>query len=283
MKRVFSQLPPTCGPPNSSPHLPPGPPAKGSATRAEVKTKPSDPSKNCEVSATRKFNCKGCATRHLSRVGLETTAKRMCALPRICRAVAPCDKDVLWCCFQEITMKALVAGLSVVSVALIVAVAVCAHSRADGNPKFQIDIQAGAQGGPKFTVMNLSGKAVSACVLEISIASEGKGQSRIVWDAALHGERPLEKGASISENLFHVVGAPLPDKVEVIAGMWSEGEPFGQSDWVKVILANHAARVSSYEQEISFLQRGLDQNWTREQFLAGLSSMPNPGIFSAIR
>ncbi len=163
-------------------------------------------------------------------------------------------------------MKALVAGLSVVSVALIVAVAVCAHSRADGNPKFQIDIQAGAQGGPKFTVMNLSGKTVSSCVLEISIASEGKGQSRIVWDAALQGERPLEQGASISENLFHVVGAPLPDKVEVIAGIWSDGEPFGQSDWVKIILANRAARVSSYE-----------------QFLAGLSSMPNPGIFSAIR
>jgi hypothetical protein len=180
-------------------------------------------------------------------------------------------------------MKALVAGLSGVSVALIVAVAVCAHSRADGNPTFQIDIQAGAQGEPKFTVMNLSGKTVSACVLEISIASEGKGQSRIVWDAALQGERPLEQGASISENLFHVVGAPLPDKDEVIAGIWSDGEPFGQSDWVKIILANRAARVPSYEQEISFLQRGLDQNWTREQFLAGLSSMPNPGIFSGIR
>jgi hypothetical protein len=183
----------------------------------------------------------------------------------------------------EIKMKTLIAGLCVISGALIVAAAGCAQSRADGNPKFQIDIQAAAQGGPRFTVMNVSGKTISACVLEISITSDGKGQSRIVWDGALQGERPLEQGASISENLPRVVGAPLADRTEVIAGIWSDGEAFGQSDWVKIILANRAARISSYEQETSFLQRGLDKNWTREQYLEGLSGMPIPGIFSGIR
>jgi hypothetical protein len=180
-------------------------------------------------------------------------------------------------------MKAPIAGLCVVNVVLIVAGAGCVQARADETPKFQIEIQAGAQGGPKFIVTNLSGKTVAACVLEISMASGGKGQSRIVWDAALQGERALEQGASLSENLVHVVGAPLPDKVEVIAGIWSDGEPFGQSDWVKTILANRATRLSVYEQETSFLQRGLDQNWTREQYLEALSGMSNPGFFYGIK
>ena len=145
------------------------------------------------------------------------------------------------------------------------------------NPNFRIEIQAGAQGGPKFTVTNLSDKSVSACVLEISIASQGKGQSKIVWDAPLLGERPLDPGASISENLVHQVGAPLPDKVEVIAGIWSDGEPFGQPDWVKNILATRVDEASKLQQATSFLQRGLDQNWTRKQYLNGLSSMSDAG------
>ena len=180
-------------------------------------------------------------------------------------------------------MKVVAVGLCVVSMALIVALTICAQSRADEKPKFQIEIQPAAAGGPKFTVMNLSGKTVSACVLEISMASEGKGQSRIVWDAPFLGVRPLEQGATISQNLAHVVGAPLPDKVEVIAGIWADGESFGQSDWVKVILANRADQVSKYEQATSFLQRGLDQNWTRDQYLEGLRSMPNPGPFYGIK
>ena len=82
-------------------------------------------------------------------------------------------------------MKVFVVALDVLSMTLILAAAVCPQSRTEEKPKFQIEIQAAGAGGPKFTVMNLSGKIVSACVLEISIASEGKGKSRIVWDAAL--------------------------------------------------------------------------------------------------
>jgi hypothetical protein len=87
-------------------------------------------------------------------------------------------------------MKALSISLLVASLALIAVGALCVQSRADEIPNFQTEIQAVAQGGPKFTVMNLSGKTVVACVLEISIWSEGKAQSRIVWDAALRRERP---------------------------------------------------------------------------------------------
>ena len=180
-------------------------------------------------------------------------------------------------------MKELRTPLFAASLALIAVGALCVKSRADEIPNFQTEIQAVAQGGPKFAVMNLSGKTVAACVLEISIWSEDKGQSRIVWDAALKGGRPLEPGASITENLPRVTGAPLLDKVEVIAGIWSDGVPFGKSDWVKIILADRATQLSEYEQEGYFLHRGLDQNWTRERYLEALSLMPNPGIFYGIK
>jgi hypothetical protein len=180
-------------------------------------------------------------------------------------------------------MKTLSAPLFVASLALIAVGALCVQSRADEIPNFQIEIQAVAQGGPKFTVMNLSEKTVAACVLEISIWSEGKAQSRIVWDAALRRERPLEPGTGLTENLPRVVGAPLPDKVEVIAGIWSDGVPFGKSDWVKIIIADRATQLSEYEQEAYFLQRGLEQNWTREQYLEALSRMPNPETFYGIK
>jgi hypothetical protein len=52
---------------------------------------------------------------------------------------------------------------------------------------------------------------------------------------------------------------------------------------VKIILANRAARASTYEQATSFLQRGLDQNWTREQYLEGLRGMTNSGPIYGIR
>jgi hypothetical protein len=35
-----------------------------------------------------------------------------------------------------------------------------------------------------------------------------------------------------------------------------------------------------YEQETSFVQRGLDQNWTRQQFLEALAGTPNSGGIS---
>jgi hypothetical protein len=42
-------------------------------------------------------------------------------------------------------------------------------------------------------------------------------------------------------------------------------------------------QASAYEQAANFLQRGLDQNWTREQFLQALSDMPNSIAIPSIR
>jgi hypothetical protein len=180
-------------------------------------------------------------------------------------------------------MKMLAAALSVLNAGILAPSPVHGQSQSFEQPRFQIDIQATGERGPRYTVTNLTGKTVTACVLELSSSSESKGKLRTVWDAVLQDELPIEPGASISQYLSHVVGGPLPDKVEVVAGVWADGETFGQPDWVKIILKNREMRASAYEQAAALLQQGLDQNWTRDQYLQTLSDMPNSGPIYAIR
>jgi hypothetical protein len=180
-------------------------------------------------------------------------------------------------------VKYLPRVLIVLSAGLLATLSIHAQPQTGQQPKFQFDIQPAAQGGPKYTVTNLSDKAITACVIELSIWSEGKGQSRTVWDAPIQGERPLEAGASMTKNLGHIVGAPLPDKMDVIAGIWADGETFGQADWVKIILQGRASWASQYRQATALLQRGLDQNWTRDQYLEVLKTMPDSVPMETIR
>ena len=103
----------------------------------------------------------------------------------------------------------------------------------------------------------------------------------MVWDSLLVDEPPVEPNAHMSGNVPHIVGNPYPDKVEIIAGVWADGETFGQPEWVKIILTGREMQASAYEQAANFLQRGLDQNWTREQFLQALGEMLNSvGMYS---
>jgi len=83
--------------------------------------------------------------------------------------------------------------------------------------------------------------------------------------------------------LPHKVGGPLPDKVEVVAGILDDGETFGQTVWVKMLLDHRASLISLYEHAISMLQKGLDENWTRGQYMAALESQPNRLPFHSIR
>jgi hypothetical protein len=81
------------------------------------------------------------------------------------------------------------------------------------------------------------------------------------------------------ESLANVFG-----RASKIAGVWADGETFGVAEWVKAILDNRASLISAYEQAISLLQQGLDQKWTRGQYLAAVSSKSNYLLpFSAIR
>jgi hypothetical protein len=180
-------------------------------------------------------------------------------------------------------MKYLPRAFTAFSASVLATFAIHAQSQTQEKPKFQIEIQAAAQAGPKFTLTNLPDKPLTAYVIQISSSSDNKGRSEIVSDAPVQGERPLEPGASITQNLNHRVGGPMPDKVEVIAGIWTDGETFGQADWVKMILQGRALWASQYNQATSLLQRGLDQSWTRDRYLEALKSVPNSAAVYSIR
>jgi hypothetical protein len=183
----------------------------------------------------------------------------------------------------EISMKILTTVLCVLSAVMIVPSAMYGQSLTTEQPRFQIDIQAAGEGGPRYMVTNLTGKTVTACVLELSSSSQSHGKSKTVWDAVLQDVQPIEPGGSISQYLSHVVGNPLPDKVDVVAGVWADGETFGDSIWVKNILETREMRASAYELAATVLQQGLDQNWTRNQYVQAISDKPNSGPIIAIR
>jgi hypothetical protein len=156
-------------------------------------------------------------------------------------------------------------------------------------PRFQIEIRTTGEKKPKYTVTNLSGRPVSACVLDISSSSPSSPlsqrawKSTTVWDAILQGLPPVEPGASLSQYLPHRVNGPLPDKVQVIAGVWADGGTFGQAVWVNNILKTRALRASEYEDAAAILQRGLDQNWTSNQYQQAFSDKPDSGPVYIVR
>ena len=176
-----------------------------------------------------------------------------------------------------------------VSVAICILVGLLAASAGHGqspvatSPNFHVEIQPVGDRGPGFRVTNLSGKTVTACFIEISSSSDNRDRSKIDWDAIVQGMKSLEPGASISIPLPHAVGGPLPDKVEVVAGIWADGETFGSAELVRRILVNRGMRESDYDQAVTFLQQGLDANWTRDQYLAALKDMPNSGAFQMFK
>jgi hypothetical protein len=180
-------------------------------------------------------------------------------------------------------MKILAAALSVLSAGILVSPPVHAQSQTVEQPRFQIDTQATGGGGPRYTVRNLTGKTVTACVLRFSSTSESKEQLRTVWDALVQNVPPIEPNANISQFLAHRVGGLLPDKVEVVAGVWVDGETFGDPQWVSVILKGRESLVAAYDQAMVLLRQGLDQNWTRDQYLRALGKKPNSLPIYAVR
>jgi hypothetical protein len=75
--------------------------------------------------------------------------------------------------------------------------------------------------------------------------------------------------------LGHFVGQPYPDKTEVAAAVWADGTTFGPSDHLKRILSNRAYQANTLNRVISLLQTGLQQEWTRDQYLAALDKAPD--------
>jgi hypothetical protein len=101
--------------------------------------------------------------------------------------------------------------------------------------------------------------------------------------ALVQGERPLESGESISRNLPYEVGGPIPDRVEVAAGVWADGETFGQADWVKIILNTRDMRASEYEQASSLLRQRVGSEMDSRSILGGTQRQVNSPPIYAIR
>jgi hypothetical protein len=153
------------------------------------------------------------------------------------------------------------------------------------QPKFKIEIRATSEKGqgPSFAVTNLTAKTVTACVFEQSYPSQGARKTETVWDAVVQGNLPIEPGQTVLPPLAPIIGNALPNKVEVIAGIWADGESFGSPKWVSNIFGNRALRASEAEDAAAILQRGLDQNWNRDQYQQAFSEKPDTGPVYTVR
>jgi hypothetical protein len=159
------------------------------------------------------------------------------------------------------------------------------------EPKFQIEIQTSGAGSPKFSITNLLLKTLVACTISYSVSTEARPQGKMNWNPLVRAghdpqgdaQGPLEPSRTLTLNLPHVAGGPLPNKVEIIAGIWADGETFGQAFWIKSLIDTNASMVSVYEKAIALLQEGIEHNWTREQYLAALNGKTDSLPFYSIR
>jgi hypothetical protein len=185
----------------------------------------------------------------------------------------------------EISMKMLATAFCVLGGGMFFSTAAQGISTTPERPKFKIGIRAtGEKGqGPSFAVTNLTAKTVTACVFEQSYPSQGARKTTIVWDALVQGNIPIEPGQTVLHPLIPIIGNALPNKVEVIAGIWADGESFGPPKWASNIFNYRALRAAEDEDAAAILQRGLDQNWNRNQYLQAFSDKPDSGPVYIVR
>ncbi len=182
-------------------------------------------------------------------------------------------------------MKMLAAAFCVLGGGILFSAAAQRTSATAERPKFKIEIRAtGEKGlGPIFAVTNLTAKTVTACVFEQSYPSPGARKTTMVWDALVQGNPPVEPGQTVTRPLSPIIGNALPNKVEVIAGIWADGESFGPPKWASNIFNNRALRASQYEDAAAILQRGLDQNWNRNEYQQAFGDKPDSGPVYTVR
>jgi hypothetical protein len=185
----------------------------------------------------------------------------------------------------EISMKMLATAFCVLGAGTLFSTAAQGTSTAPDRPKFKIEIRATVEKGqgPSFAVTNLTAKTVTACVFEQSYPSQSARKATMVWDALVQGNIPIEPGQTVLRPLTPSIGNALPDKVEVIAGVWADGESFGPPKWASNIFNYRALRASENEDAAAILQRGLDQNWNRDQYQQAFSDRPDSGPVYIVR
>jgi hypothetical protein len=180
-------------------------------------------------------------------------------------------------------MKMLATAFCVLGGGMLFSTAAQRTSTTPERPKFKIEISATGEKGPSYAVTNLTAKTITACVFELSYSPQGTRKSKMVWDALVQGDPPIEPGRTILRPFLPIVGSSLPSKVEVIAGVWADGQSFGQPEWANNIFKTRATRASEYEDAAAILQQGLDQNWTPNQYQLVFSDKPDSGPVYTVR
>ncbi len=179
-------------------------------------------------------------------------------------------------------MKVLAAAFGILSIAMLLPAAAHRQPAAE-QAKFRVEIHPTGEKGPTYTVTNLSGKPVWAMVLEISSSSQPTRKTKKTWDAVFEGHPPIEPGGSLLQYISVFGSSPLPDKIEVIAVVWTDGETFGTPATVNSILNNRVLRAGQYEDAAGILQQGLNQNWTRDQYQQAFRDKPDTGAVYTVR
>jgi len=152
-----------------------------------------------------------------------------------------------------------------------------------GRSEFRVEIQPGADKRPACIVTNLSSKPVWALVFEISSSSQPARKAQKVWDTLLESVHPIEPGASISRPLFEFAFSPQPDRIKVVAAVWTDGETWGAPASVNLVLNNRVRLAAQYEDAAGILQQGLNQKWTRDQYQQAFRDKPDTGAVYTVR
>lgn len=155
--------------------------------------------------------------------------------------------------------------------------------RAAERPEFRVEIQPGKDKRPACTVTNLSSKPVWALVLEISSSTQPARKAQKVWDTLLESVHPIEPGASITRPLFEFAFSPQPDRIKVVAAVWTDGETWGAPASVNLVLNNRTRLAAEYEDAAGILQQGVNQNWTRDQYQQAFRDKPDTGAVYTVR
>jgi hypothetical protein len=179
-------------------------------------------------------------------------------------------------------MKILSAAFCALNIAMLSPSALYSR-QATERPEFRVEIHPTGERGPTYTITNLSDKPASALVLGVSSSSQPARKTKKVWDSILEGHPPIKPGASISRPVYELAFSPLPDRIEVIAAVWTDGETFGAPASVNSILNTRALRAAEYEDAAGILQQGLRQNWTRDQYQQAFRDKPDTGAVYTVR
>jgi hypothetical protein len=178
-------------------------------------------------------------------------------------------------------MKTLALALCAVNIAMLYPAAL--HPQAASEQReFRVDIHPGDR-GPTYTITNLSSRSASALVLEVSSSKQPARKVRKTWDSILEGHVPLEPGAALSRPVFELAFSPQPDRIRVVATVWTDGGTSGPPAAVNSILNYRAARAADYEDAARILQQGLSQNWTRDQYEQAFRDKPDTAAVYTVR